>query len=334
MAKSTRSYHEGPGVYDVPDMRARIVLGVALAALLPLGCKPQLPAGWDSSGAQAFQARADRELGEAVSPLTAVDAFYFGGAPGQSAHLWLVPEPRDGSPPTRVVPSDPERNPDVPEPDPDLGVRFSLEGGRLWCERGCGEGRTRLEETGEVGLAPFVLAVGVQPGAGGRVVVHDPRRRAVSLDGRWFPVDPRFIVPARLIRDGAGTAVHLATSRGLAKPFVRVGELHFELPAGSGSPSDGGGVPAHLVAFASEAAPDAPWLVPFTDLSNGDSTYPVGRYLSVEPPRDGEDAVALDFNRATNPWCAYAEHYNCPVPPAQNRLGSAVSAGERDWSPH
>ena len=39
----------------------------------------------------------------------------------------------------------------------------------------------------------------------------------------------------------------------------------------------------------------------------------------------------MDFNYAYNPYCAYNEHWSCPVPPAENRLRVAVRAGERTF---
>jgi uncharacterized protein (DUF1684 family) len=69
-------------------------------------------------------------------------------------------------------------------------------------------------------------------------------------------------------------------------------------------------------------------LVPFTDQTTGQTTYPIGRYLTLEVPA-GAGAVALDFNRATNPLCAYSPHFNCPIPPAGNRIEAAIEAGER-----
>ena len=37
--------------------------------------------------------------------------------------------------------------------------------------------------------------------------------------------------------------------------------------------------------------------------------------------------MRLDFNRATNPLCAYSEHYNCPIAPKPNHLPVAIRAG-------
>jgi uncharacterized protein (DUF1684 family) len=39
--------------------------------------------------------------------------------------------------------------------------------------------------------------------------------------------------------------------------------------------------------------------------------------------------VSLDFNRAFVPPCGFSVQYNCPLPPAQNRFGVAIEAGER-----
>ena len=68
----------------------------------------------------------------------------------------------------------------------------------------------------------------------------------------------------------------------------------------------------------------------FTDATTGKESYKVGRYLDAEPLPDGR--YVLDFNRAYSPACAYSDHYNCPIPPRENRLDVAVRAGEMD--PH
>lgn len=65
--------------------------------------------------------------------------------------------------------------------------------------------------------------------------------------------------------------------------------------------------------------------VPFTDLTNGESTYGGGRYLDLEGPLGS--TVELDFNRAYNPYCAYGGAYSCPIPPEENHLEVAVRAG-------
>jgi uncharacterized protein (DUF1684 family) len=39
----------------------------------------------------------------------------------------------------------------------------------------------------------------------------------------------------------------------------------------------------------------------------------------------------IDFNYAYNPYCAYNEKYSCPIPPIENHLKIAISAGEKAW---
>jgi uncharacterized protein (DUF1684 family) len=41
-----------------------------------------------------------------------------------------------------------------------------------------------------------------------------------------------------------------------------------------------------------------------------------------------EDAITLDFNRAFTPPCGFSAHAICPLPPRQNILPFAVTAGE------
>ena len=65
--------------------------------------------------------------------------------------------------------------------------------------------------------------------------------------------------------------------------------------------------------------------VPFTDLTNGETTYGGGRYIDLQGPLGKE--VVLDFNRAYNPYCAYGGAYSCPIPPQENHVDVAIMAG-------
>ncbi len=64
----------------------------------------------------------------------------------------------------------------------------------------------------------------------------------------------------------------------------------------------------------------------FKDLTSGKETYPSGRFLFTEMPKDGE--VILDFNKAVNPPCAFTPYATCPLPPKQNHLPMGIAAGE------
>lgn len=65
--------------------------------------------------------------------------------------------------------------------------------------------------------------------------------------------------------------------------------------------------------------------LPFTDDSNGESTYGGGRYIGLHIPKG--DSILIDFNKAYNPYCVYSFQYSCPIPPAENYLPIAVHAG-------
>ncbi|MGH7585792.1 MAG: DUF1684 domain-containing protein [Gemmatimonadales bacterium] len=65
----------------------------------------------------------------------------------------------------------------------------------------------------------------------------------------------------------------------------------------------------------------------FQDATNGDGTYPSGRFVTLDPLADGR--YRLDFNRARNPFCAYSSAYPCPVPWPGNRVDARIEAGER-----
>jgi uncharacterized protein (DUF1684 family) len=72
------------------------------------------------------------------------------------------------------------------------------------------------------------------------------------------------------------------------------------------------------------------YFVPFRDATSGGETYGAGRYLDIEPNSDG--TVTIDFNLAYNPLCAYSDAYSCPLPPVENWLSVAITAGERAYA--
>ncbi len=71
----------------------------------------------------------------------------------------------------------------------------------------------------------------------------------------------------------------------------------------------------------------------FGDATSGKETYPTGRFLYADIP--GADGLTIiDFNKAFNPPCAFTNYATCPLPPKQNILPFAVTAGEKDYGHH
>jgi uncharacterized protein (DUF1684 family) len=70
----------------------------------------------------------------------------------------------------------------------------------------------------------------------------------------------------------------------------------------------------------------------FKDQTAGKETYPAGRFLHSEMPKNGQ--VLLDFNEAYNPPCAFTPFATCPLPPRPNRLSARIEAGELNYGHH
>ena len=72
--------------------------------------------------------------------------------------------------------------------------------------------------------------------------------------------------------------------------------------------------------------------IPFTDATSGTETYTGGRYIDLYTSDIKNHQLVIDFNKAYNPYCAYASgKYNCPVPPKENNLVVAITAGEKKF---
>lgn len=71
--------------------------------------------------------------------------------------------------------------------------------------------------------------------------------------------------------------------------------------------------------------------IPFLDATNGETTYEGGRYIDLRLYEIKNGVAVIDFNLCYNPYCAYSTGYNCPVPPAENRLKIKIEAGEKKF---
>ena len=143
-------------------------------------------------------------------------------------------------------------------------------------------------------------------------------KRAKILPLRYYPIDASFSVPAALQLSRDRPVFDMPTSTGTMRKMQRVGVLAFTLK----------GQPMTLEAFVENGTQQITSLfVPFADLTTGTETYSSGRYLDLKPTSTG--FYTIDFNLAYNPTCAYNPTWECPYPPAANRLKTAVLAGEK-----
>ena len=134
----------------------------------------------------------------------------------------------------------------------------------------------------------------------------------------YFPIDPSYHTGAALTAAAGGPTLDMPTSTGQLRKMRRVGTLSFTLR----------GQAMTLAAFVEADDRDLRRLfVPFGDLTNGTETYPGGRYLELD--RTATGVYELDFNRAFHPFCFFNSAFDCPYPPAENRLKVPIRAGER-----
>ena len=133
----------------------------------------------------------------------------------------------------------------------------------------------------------------------------------------YFPYDSSLAVPAALVPAMRPETVQFPTTSGELQEHVTAGHLVFTA----------GGVQWRLEAYEPVGGAPGRLFVPFRDATSGGATYGGGRYLDIEVRPSGR--YALDLNRAYHPYCVYDVSFSCPLPPAENRLELAVTAGER-----
>ena len=142
-----------------------------------------------------------------------------------------------------------------------------------------------------------------------------PGEMEMFLPLSYFPIDESYAVPAQLQPAAERISAQVPTSTGKMREMVRLGTLVFTLK----------GQPLKLGAFSEEGSPRL--FVPFTDLTSGTETYQAGRYMNLDPTPTG--IYIVDFNIAYHPYCYYNADYDCPFPPAENRMKVPIRAGER-----
>lgn len=69
--------------------------------------------------------------------------------------------------------------------------------------------------------------------------------------------------------------------------------------------------------------------LPIKDLTAPAETYGGGRYLDLKSGDFKNGTVNIDFNKLYNPYCAFSEGWNCPIPPKNNHLKLRIEAGEK-----
>ncbi len=151
-----------------------------------------------------------------------------------------------------------------------------------------------------------------------------PDQKEIFHGLSYFPetTDLAFAIDLDTSGDGIEEELTIGTVNGQTKTYIRAGRIHFEVD----------GQPTTLTVFKDTVR--GHFFMPFRDATAGEETYSVGRYLEPRALPDGR--IAIDFNQAYNPYCAYNVGWSCPIPPMENRVKVPIRAGEQlpDFAEH
>lgn len=150
-------------------------------------------------------------------------------------------------------------------------------------------------------------------GVGIRVWDNAREARRTFPSREWYPVKEELRLPATYTRYERPKIVKMPDILGAILDEPMQGFVSFEL----------GGKNHELMV---EELPDRRLFIQFMDLTNGNPTYPSGRYHYTDAQENGQ--VFIDFNKAYSPPCAFTEFATCTFPPQENHLNVAVEAGE------
>jgi uncharacterized protein (DUF1684 family) len=149
--------------------------------------------------------------------------------------------------------------------------------------------------------------------------VHDPQSQiARAFAGyRWFPIDEKYRVTGRFVKDPAPRELKIPTLVGDYDVYQTEGVVEFTLLGQT------------LRMRPMTTRPGRLYFI-FRDGTSGKETYEAARFLYSDLKADG--TTVLDFNEAYNPPCSFNPYTTCPIPPAENRLAIRIMAGERDYA--
>jgi uncharacterized protein len=138
------------------------------------------------------------------------------------------------------------------------------------------------------------------------------------LGFRWFPINGKYRVTARFIKDKSPHDVVIPNLLGDNDTYETEGVVEFTMNG------------RKLRMRPMTTRPGRFFFI-FKDATSGHETYAAARFLYSDLRDDG--TTVLDFNEAYNPPCAFNPYTTCPLPPAENRLKVRIPAGEKNY-PH
>ena len=171
-------------------------------------------------------------------------------------------------------------------------------------------GRGRPYRIGQYAL----YLTGPQPGTVLTVFADGARKEPPG----YYDYEASMVFIGPLFRPDSPQQVRVLTSDGMEAEATEAGTVIVPL---------GGRTSLRVLRIPVAGGDESELEIFFRDGTNGDGSYPAGRFVSLIPA--GEGRFRLDFNRSRNPFCAYSPVYACPLPWRGNVIAEPVRAGER-----
>jgi uncharacterized protein (DUF1684 family) len=147
---------------------------------------------------------------------------------------------------------------------------------------------------------------------------QDPKAHFQNL--KYYDVNPDYVFKSRLFEYRNKDTVKIFGTKGEERKAVRIGYVKINFKEGERNVNVYKGISRNGEEYYS---------IWFTDLTTGDETYGVGRYLDFELNPDKDFIYTIDFNLAYNPYCSYSSKYSCAIPTKEDHIDAAIRAGEK-----
>ena len=147
---------------------------------------------------------------------------------------------------------------------------------------------------------------------------RDPKAHFQNL--KYYDVNPDYVFKSRLYEYKNKDTVKIFGTKGEERKAVRIGYVKINFKEGEKNVN---------VYKSFSKSGDVYYSIWFTDLTTGEETYGVGRYLDFDFNPDSNFIYTIDFNLAYSPYCSYSSKYSCAIPTKEDHIDIAIKAGEK-----
>jgi uncharacterized protein len=147
---------------------------------------------------------------------------------------------------------------------------------------------------------------------------QDPKAHFQNL--KYYYVNPDYVFKSKLFEYKNKDTLIIFGTKGEERKAIRIGYVKINFKQGEKNVN---------VYKSSSKNGETYYSIWFTDLTTGDETYGVGRYLDFDFNPDSSFIYTIDFNLAYSPYCSYSSKYSCAIPTKEDHIDLAVKAGEK-----